>query len=340
MTTFLQRIIDGFQNGAIYSVVAIPMVLIFKATTLINFAQGELAMIGAFFGFIFATQVFGLNVWLAAIIAMALAAALGMGIERSLLRPFDPTDHLPVVLITLGIFYIINAVGGDIWNYQAQINPPNLLHEMPDLGFWDIGVWMQDQTILFTSDTNPLGLRIQHDSIGLILSLLIMLGALYMILEKTKMGLAFRAVSSNTESSRLVGIRVGRILSFGWALACAFGALGAILVAPRITLQPNMMAPILIYALAAAAFGGLDNVYGAALGGFVVGLINSVVLGYISDVRWLRARLDSIGIEDAEFVEGLGSLTAAPLIPPVILLLTVLWFRPTGLFGTKTIARV
>lgn len=322
MTTFLQRVIDGLQNGAIYGVVAIPMVLIFKATTLINFAQGELAMIGAFFGFIFASQVFGLNVWLAALIAMALAAALGMGIERALLRPFDPTDHLPVVLITLGIFYIINAVAGDVWNYQAQIAVPNLLHELPNLGFWDAGDWTQNQTVMFTSETNRLGLRIQHDAIALVAALLIMLGALYMILEKTKMGLAFRGVSSNTESSRLVGIRVGRILSFGWALACAFGALGAILVAPRVTLQPNMMAPILIYALAAAAFGGLDSVYGAALGGFVVGLINSVILGYISDI------------------DSLSSLTAAPLVPPVILLLTVLWFKPAGLFGTKSIARV
>jgi len=126
MTLFLQRVIDGLQNGAIYSVVAIPMVLIFKATTLINFAQGELAMIGAFFAFIFAVQVASLPVWLAAIIAMILAALLGMGIERTMLRSFDPTDHLPVVLITLGVFYIINAVAGDVWNYQAQPEVPDL----------------------------------------------------------------------------------------------------------------------------------------------------------------------------------------------------------------------
>lgn len=309
MNLFLQRVIDGLQNGAIYSVVAIPMVLIFKATTLINFAQGELAMIGAFFCFVFAVQAFSLPVWLAAIIAMALAALLGMGIERSLLRPFDPTDHLPVVLITLGIFYIVNALAGDIWLYQAQLEVPQLLP-------WE-GTW-----VLFESEANPRGLRIQYDQVSTTLSLLVMLGALYLILNRTKMGLAFRGVSSNTESSRLVGIRVGRILSFGWALACAFGALGAIIVAPRITLQPNMMLTVLIYALAAAALGGLDNVYGAALGGFIVGLLNSVVLGYVSDV------------------DALSSLSAAPLVLPVLLLLVVLWFRPAGMFGTKKIERV
>jgi branched-chain amino acid transport system permease protein len=93
-------------------------------------------------------------------------------------------------------------------------------------------------------------------------------------------------------------------------------------VAPRITLQPNMMLTVLVYALAAAAFGGLDSVGGAALGGFVVGLLNSVILGYISDV------------------DRLSSLTAAPLLFPVVLLLVVLWFKPTGLFGTKSVERV
>ena len=294
------------------------MVLIFKATTLINFAQGELAMIGAFFAFIFAVQAFSLNVWLAALIAMVLAAVLGMVIERTMLRPFDPTDHLPVVLITLGIFYIVNAVAGDIWNFQAQLEVPDLLRDLP----FGIGGWIDGQTVWMQSESNPLGLRIQHDSLGLIAALLVMLFVVYIILNKTKMGLAFRGVSSNTESSRLVGIRVGRILSFGWALACAFGALGAILVAPRITLNPNMMLLVLIYALAAAAFGGLDSVGGAAIGGFAVGLLNSVVLGYIGDVDLLS------------------SLTAAPLVPPVLLLLGVLWFKPAGLFGTKTIERV
>ena len=313
MQLFFQRLIDGIQNGAIYSVVAIPMVLIFKATTLINFAQGELAMIGAFFGFIFAVQAFSLPLWLAAIIAMLLAAALGMTIERTLLRPFDPADHLPVVLITLGIFYIVNAVAGDVWNYQARVMPSFFPNEFNDV--WVIG-----------------GVRLFHDSVGIIVSLALMLGVLYLILNKTKMGLAFRAVSSNTESSRLVGIRVGRILSFGWALACAFGALGAILVAPRITLQPNMMAPILIYALAAAAFGGLDSVFGAALGGFAVGILNSVVLFYIADLDF--------GPTNWLFGNHLDTITAAPLIGPIVLLIGVLWFKPSGLFGTKSIERV
>jgi len=299
MQLFLQRVFDGISNGAIYAVVAIALVLIFKATTLINFAQGELAMIGAFFAYIFAVQVIGMHVILAAIIAMALSAVLGMGIERTLLRPFDPTDHLPVVLITLGVFYIVNALAGSIWNYETRVLPSLFPNEFDDL--ITIG-----------------GARLFYD----IASLLVMLGVLHVVLNMTKMGLAFRAVSSNTESSRLVGIRVGRVLSFGWALACAFGTLGAILVAPKLTLNPNMMAFVLIYSLAAAAFGGLDSVMGAAVGGIVVGLLNSIVLGYLTDI------------------DAFSSFRATPLVPPLILLLVVLWFKPSGLFGTRTIERV
>lgn len=304
MTLFLQRLVNGIVDGSMYAVVAVPMVLIFKATTLINFAQGELAMLGAFLGYVFAVQWLGLPLWLAAILAMALSAMVGMTIERVMLRSFDPTDHLPVVLITLGIFFIVNAAATEIWGALRRGDPPKFFPDGP-------------------GDLIKVGsVRITYDGIGIFLSLLVMLGALHLILNKTKMGLAFRGVSSNTQASRLVGIRVGRILSFGWGLACAFGALGAIIVAPRLGLQPIMMAPVLIYALAAAAFGGLDSVGGAAVGGLVIGLLNSLVLSYLSQI------------------DALSTLTASPLLFPLLLLLIVLWFKPSGLFGTKTIERV
>ncbi len=316
MELFVQRVFDGLSNGAIYAAVAVALVLIFKATTLINFAQGELAMFGTFFAYIFAVQTDLLSflgegyvrIWVSAVIAMIFAAALGAFFERTLIRPFDPADHLPVVLITLGLFLIINAVAGVIWNYEPRILP-NLF---PNDRFFEF----------FESETNKVGARLWYDSLGVIISLGIMLGVLFLILNKTKMGLAFRAVSSNTESARLVGVRTGRVLMFGWALAAAFGALGGILVAPRLNLSPNMMAPVLIYAFAAAAIGGLDSLGGAAIGGILVGLIGSVVNGYLSD------------IEAFEF------LRATPLLIPLVALLTVLWFKPSGMFGTSAVERV
>lgn len=326
MDLLLQRIFDGFTTGAIYAAVAVALVLIFKATTLINFAQGELAMGGAFVGYIFAVRSDVLDfiseedsftkTWVAAILAMIISAIVAMAVERALVRPFDPDDHLPVVLITLGLFLIINAVVGEVFNYQAQ-NPP-----MPGLfpndfdDFWRIGgVTDADGDISG-------GARLFWDAAGIVLSLAAMLFFLYLLLNRTKMGLAFRAVSSNVESARLVGVRTGRVLGFGWALAAAFGTLGAMLVAPRLSLQPNMMAVVLIYALAGAAIGGLDSLGGAAVGGLIIGLVNSVGVGYISD--W----------EPFEF------LRAIPLLLSLVAMLLTLLYRPSGLFGTKRVERV
>ncbi len=320
-TLLLQRIFDGIATGAIYAAVAVALVLIFKATTLINFAQGELAMFGAFITYAFAVQsdwawlnillgdpegVADLSfrrVWVSAILAMAVSGVMGIVIERVLVRPFDPSDHLPVVLITLGLFLVIQAVAGEIWNFEPRAFPA-MFPNGPDDRF-DVG-----------------GARLFYDTIGIILVLALMLLALFLILSKTKMGLAFRAVSSNVESARLVGVRTGRVLGFGWFLASAIGTLGAVLVAPRLSLQPIMMALVLIYALAAASIGGLDSLGGAALGGLLIGLTNSVGVQYLANI------------------EALKFLQAAPLALSIVAMLVTLWFRPAGLFGTKTIERV
>jgi len=220
-----------------------------------------------------------------------------------LIRPFDPTDHLPVVLITLGVFLILNAVAGEIWNYQPRAFP-SMFPDGPD-DYISIG-----------------GARLFYTSLGVWGSLAAMMFVLYLILNKTKMGLAFRAVSSNTDSARLVGIRTGRVLGFGWALACAFGTLGASLVAPRLFIQPNMMQAMLIFSFAAAALGGLDSLPGAVVGGIIVGLVQSLLVGYLADIEALSF-LRNLGLAVAFFV-----------------ILIVLWFKPSGLFGTSRVERV
>ncbi len=302
MTLFLQRLFDGLTLGAIYAVVAVALVLIFKATTLINFAQGELAMFGAFIAYVISVEQ-GVNIWLAIPIAMAISAVLGATVERVLIRPFDPSNPLPVVLITLGLFLILNAVAGEIWNYQPRAFP-SLFPDGPD-DFVSIG-----------------GARLFYDGIGTWFMLGGILVALWVALTKTKIGLAFRAVSSNSESSALVGIKTGRTLMFGWALACSFGTLGASLVAPRLFLQPNMMASLLIFSFAAAALGGLDSLPGAAVGGIVIGLIQSLLVGYLGD--W----------------EPLAFLRNLSLAVAFVVILVVLSFKPSGMFGTTRVERV
>lgn len=309
MDLLLSRLFDGLTLGAIYAVAAVALVLIFKATTLVNFAQGELAMMGTFFAYVLTAEQ-GLPVWLSIIIAMVISAGIGAVIERVLVRPFDPDDHLPVVLITLGLFLILNAVAGDIWNYQPRRFPslfPN---------------GSQDFFQITQPSETGIGSRLRYEALGIWVSLALMLVVLFLLLGKTKAGLAFRAVSSNVESARLVGVRTGRTLMFGWALAAAFGALGGSLAAPRLFLQPNMMATVLIFSFAAAALGGLDSLGGAAIGGILVGLIESVVVGYLSD------------IEALEFFQTIKLAVA------FVVILAILLVRPAGLFGTQRVERV
>lgn len=319
MQLFLQRLFDGLDNGAVYAVVAVALVLIFKATTLVNFAQGELAMFGTFIAYLLAVSAddsaigyalgwaslsagpIPLGLILAIAVAMAISAAAGAAIERVLIRPFDPTDHLPVVLITLGIFLLLNSVAGYLWNFNPRPFPSLFPNETGD--FVDIG-----------------GARLRYTVIGTWVVLGLMGLFLWFVLTRTKIGLAFRAVSSNTESSRLVGVRVGRTLMFGWALASAFGTLGGALVAPKLFLQPNMMATLLIFSFAAATVGGLDSLVGAVIGGIVIGLIQSVLVGYLGD-----------------FDRALNILSLAIAF---VCILVVLWFRPSGLFGTSRVERV
>ena len=305
-------IFNGLQAGAIYATVALALVLIFKATTLINFAQGELAMLGAFIVYVINIEQ-GVWLWLSIALAMVITAGLGMAVERTLTRPFDPADHLPVVLITLGLFLIINAVAADIWSFQTK-RAADAFGKFPS---WVPSVGGDKFIEVF-------GTRLRYSTIGIWVTLALVLFVMGLVLNRTRIGLAFRAVSSNVESARLVGVNTGRTLGFGWALACMLGTLGAALVAPSLGgYNPNMMAFILIYALAGAALGGLDSLGGAVVGGVCVGLIQSVVVSWLGVVVLEQAYMSIL------------QLAAAFLV-----ILIVLMFRPSGLFGTRTIERV
>lgn len=296
MELLLARIFDGLSNGSTYAMIALALVLIFKATTLINFAQGEFAMFGGFIVLVLTFEQ-GIPMWISVVLAMFITAVAAAGIERTLIRPFDPSDHLPLVIITLGLFLLINAVAGIIWRFDPRAFP----ELFPSGNVFSIGNATLRWYTVFT-----------------VITLLATVGLLTLLLNKTKVGLAFRAVSSNLESSQLVGIRVGPTLQFGWAIAAAVGTLGcAVFVAdPFRQIQPNVMLTVLIYASAAAALGGLDSLGGAIVGGIAIGLVQSVVVPYSPIPNEL-------------------ALAAA-----VIVLMVVLLFKPSGLFGTSAVERV
>jgi branched-chain amino acid transport system permease protein len=300
---FLQRLFDSLSNGSAYAVIAIALVLIFKATTLINFAQANIGMFGTYVCWELAVQR-GLPIWVAIVLAMAIMAVIGAGIERVLIRPFDPSDHLPVVLITFGLAAILLALAGGIWGTD------NLQFPSP---------FPAKPTDRFTIG----GAFLRYETIGTLIVMAIMLIGTFAILNRTKIGLAFRAVSSNVESARLVGVRTGRTLQFGWALAAALSVLGGTLVAKQALLEPSFMAKFAVFSFAAATLGGLDSIGGTVIGAFVVALVQSMLTGYgqnIAGLGWLKSNF--------------------ALVIAFVLILVVLLFKPSGLYGTRRIERV
>jgi len=297
MELFIARLFDGISNGATYGLIALALVLIYKATTLINFAQGEMAMFGAFIVLVLATER-GIPIWIAVIIGMAISALIGAGIERTLIRPFDPSDHLPLVIITLGLFLVFGATAGIIWRFDPRQFP---------------SMFPSGNALSFGVAT------LTWYTVCVVITVLVVVGLLTLLLNKTKIGLAFRAVSSNLESSELSGIRVGPTLQFGWALAAAVGTLAAsIYVAnPLFQLEPSVMARVLIFSASAAALGGLDSLWGALVGGIAIGMVQSIVVQYVP------------------FIPNEMSLATA-----VVVLVLVLVFKPSGLFGTPQVERV
>jgi branched-chain amino acid transport system permease protein len=295
---YLQRIFDSLNNGFVYGAVAIALVLIYKATGVINFAQGEMAMFGTFL-MIDLHDYRGFPVWLAILGAMAISAAGAAAIERTLIRPFDPSNHLSITIVTLSIFFIINGLVPVLYGIDPEAVPT------PFPG---------DKDAFFTL----FGVRIRYENLGIWITVGVSVLLITLLLKRTKIGLAFRAVSSNLESSRLVGISTGRTLQFGWALAAAVGTLAACLVA-RFN-QPidfNFMGKVLIFSFAAATLGGLDSVLGAVVAGLLVGVAETMLGGYI---------------------EVIGSELA--LLVALAIIVVVLVVRPSGLFGSKKVQRV
>jgi branched-chain amino acid transport system permease protein len=300
---FLQRLFDSLSNGVAYAMTAVGLVLIFKATGIINFVQANLAMFGAYLCWQF---VVGWNVPIVVGIAVGcvVMAAAGAGIERTLIRPFDPTEPLPIVLVTFGLAAIFEAFAGGLWGLEFHAFPSPFPAGPEDF-------------------VSVAGARFRYETIGSLVLLALVVGGLHLLLNRTKLGLRFRAVSSSVESARLAGIRVGPTLQFGWALAAAFGTLGAALVARQTNLEPAFMAKLVIFAFAAATLGGLDSIGGAVVGSFVVAAVQSLVLGYgqeLPGLSWMKSNFS--------------------LVVAFVLILIVLLFKPAGLFGTRTTERV
>jgi branched-chain amino acid transport system permease protein len=290
---FIQQVVSGLATGGIYASLALALVMIYQATDVVNFAQGEMAMFATYLCWSMLNA--GLPYWGAFLTTLVLAFAGGVVIERVVIRPVEGAPILSIVIVTLGLLVILNSVAGWIWTYVQKPFPSPFPARPITVG-----------AVVFGA----------HDTGQIAVTLLVLL-CIYLFFRFTPLGLAMRAAAHNPVSSRLVGIRVGWMLALGWGLAALFGAVAGMMVAPVLTLEPNLMGGVQIYAFAGATLGGFTSPAGAVLGGFIVGVVENLVGTYVG----------FIGTE-LKFTVALA------------MIIIVLLVKPTGLFGTSVVKRV
>jgi branched-chain amino acid transport system permease protein len=288
---FLQQIVSGLASGGVYALLALALVLIYRSTGVVNFAQGEMAMFSTFICWELTQR--DVTYWLAFLLTLAISFAGGVVIERLIIRPVENAPVLTVVTVTIGLLILLNNGAAWIWKGQQR-----LLENPFPKDTYDVG-----------------GVVIAAQDLGIIGVSLVLVALLWLLFQRTTIGLALRAAAVNPESSRLHGVRVSWMLALGWGLAAVLGAVAGILVAPtQGSFDQNLMLPILIFAFAAAVLGGLDSPLGAVVGGLALGVVLNLVGAYIDFFADLRTPV------------------------ALILILVVLLVRPVGLFG-RTVAR-
>jgi branched-chain amino acid transport system permease protein len=272
MDQLIHQILSGLATGGIYASLALALVMIYQATHLVNFAQGEMAMFATYLAW--ALMQAGFPYWAAFFITVVSAFVGGVVIERVIIRPVENAPILSVVIVFIGLLVIFNSLAG--WIFSYTIKPfPSPFPEQPLFG----NRYMSSHEIGSMSIT------------------LLVLFLLFVFFRYTPLGLAMRAAAQNPESSRLVGVRVGWMLALGWGLAAAIGAIAGMMVAPVVFLEPNMMGGILLYAFAGALLGGIDSPGGAVLGGFIVGVLENVVGAYVgTELKLTVALIIIVGV--------------------------------------------
>jgi branched-chain amino acid transport system permease protein len=290
MQALLHQILSGLANGGIYASVALALVMIYQSTSHVNFAQGEMAMFSTYIAWTLIDA--GVPYWGAFFLTLAFSFVVGVLIERIILRPVANAPVLAVVVVFIGLLVILNSLAGMIFSYMIKSFPSPF-----PVDAWYGGSYMSPHEV------------------GMIAVTLGMLLLIFMFFRFTPLGLAMRAAAQNPVSSRLVGIRVGWMLAFGWGLAGAVGAVAGMMAAPSLYLDPNMMTGVVLYGFAAALLGGIDNPWGAAIGGFIVGVAENLAGAYV------------VGTEL--------KLTVA-----LVIIISVLVVKPSGLFGRTLVSRV
>ena len=290
MNAFLAQLLAGLATGGIYASLALALVMIYRSTHHVNFAQGEMAMFSTFIASVLVQA--GWSYWAAFFATVAIAFAMGAAIEATLIRRLRNAPILAIVVVFVALLVILHSLAGWLFGYAIR-SFPSPFPEAAGVGA---------------------GLLSPHQ-LGAIGVTLAMLALVYAFFRYSPLGLAMRATAENPTSSRLVGVRVDRMLALGWGLAGAIGAVAGMMVAPVVFLDVHMMSGVLLYSFAAAVLGGIGSAPGAVVGGFIVGVLENLLGTYV------------VGAE-------------LKLSVALVLIIVVLVARPSGLFGKAVVVRV
>jgi branched-chain amino acid transport system permease protein len=292
VTEVLQQLVNGLASGGVYAGLALAVSVIFQGTGLLNFAQGEMAVVAAYGAWSLAAV--GWPPALAIPIVVAGSAALGAVMERVLVRPVEGASPLAMITVTAALLLGLNGVVSVIWGTDPHSLESPFGNSAVRLG-----------SVVVTAQ--------QIGAVAVVAVVMVVVGGFFRF---TSLGLRMKAVALNPASAVLLGIRPGRMLAVGWALAGAVGAVAGVMAAPMIGLNPEMMQGPLLMAFAAAALGGFTSPFGSALGGVVLGVLTALT---------------------ARYVPALGGDLA--LAVPFGVIFVVLLVKPSGLFGRAAVVR-
>ncbi len=292
MSRFVFLTFDGIARGMVYAAVALALVLIWRSTRILNFAQGAMALAAAYVAYS-VTDATG-SYWLGFVAALVAGFAIGAVVERTLMRRLQHAPPINAVIVGVGLLILMESIAGIL--YGNQLRPL-------DAPFSRTAFEVSGTALLSRFDLFVIG------------SVVVVMVALALLFTRTPLGLRMRASAFAPEVARLLGVRVGGLLTLGWALASVVGALAALLFIPTgLGLSPNAMDGVFVLGFTAAVVGGLESPAGAVVGGLVTGLVLSYASGYIgSDITPLAA---------------------------LALLVAVLLARPDGLFSPTQARRV
>jgi branched-chain amino acid transport system permease protein len=262
---FFQALMTGLSDGSIYASLALALVLIYKATEVINFAQGEMAMFTTYIAYALTTHPhFGhrLSYWWMFAVTLGFAFAFGVGIQRVVIRPLEQASVLTVVMATIALLVILQGLAAWIWSPELKFFPSP----------FPTTTWVIGGVHISKQDTGTFGVTIASVIV------------LWLFFRFTKLGLAMRAGAVNPGAARLVGVRTSWLLALGWGFAAVLGAVSGMMSAPTVFLQPTMMDAVLIFAFAGAILGGLESPVGAVTGGLGIGILLSLLGTYVHAV--------------------------------------------------------